>query len=124
MGPDGRRVNPGRPGACFYDPAYGVTGQPGVQHPPALHYPPEQRLVGNPRRLDPGRQRPRRDNPGLVVGGDALAAPFLIGLRARQADLYTARPVFHILKPQRRRLAAPQGAGEAEREDRPVPVTY
>lgn len=82
----------------------------------------EHRPASDLRRRSPFLQSVYR--AGLCVrperNGDFPALPFLVGLAARNPDhepFGDVRQVFHL---DRHQLGAPEGAGEADQQERPV----
>ena len=78
----------------------------------------EDRAAGDPRRREPGRERPHRARLGVLPVGDGhlAAGTLLVGLGARQRDDDALGNELDVLAVDADELAASEGAGEAQEQ--------
>ena len=117
-----RRVEPGRRGRALDHQGHGLVGQaPGLQ----LLVPvdaAEQGAGGEAGGVEPLLHRPHRAGGGVGAVGHAELAPrpLLVGLAAAQRDDQPGAARLQVGDVEPHELAAPEGAGEAQQQERAV----
>jgi hypothetical protein len=117
-----RRVEPGRSRGALDDPRDGAVGQPAGQQSSVPVDAAEERPIGDRRRLEPSPQSAHRAGGRVRAVRDSDLPPLalLVGLRAPERHDQAIVRANHVVEVQGDQLGAPERAGEAQQQQRPV----